>query len=182
MVTCIAAHESLKHLAVGMADGTVLVAKGDITRERSSNRSLRQSFHSKDPVMGLSFHPSQGHVSMYVVTTAQVRLWYACAYVDVCGLHVHVLLTRSQVVMNALEPQERIEELGKPGVPLKCSAIADDGNLWLAAAEVGVHVCMHGGDGSVTLGVGAEHVHARRTWRFTSVSRYGCCSTADGSD
>ena len=52
-----------------------------------------------------------------------------------CGhLELHV-----QVVMNALEPQERIEELGKSGVPLKCSAIADDGNLWLAGPEVSMH-------------------------------------------
>ena len=112
MVTCIAAHEDLKHLAVGMADGTVLVSKGDLIRARTSNKPLRQSFASKDPVMGLHFHSSQHQIACYVATA-------------------------SQIVLNVVDPQERVEVLGQQGAALVCTAMTEDGHLWVAGEEVG---------------------------------------------
>jgi hypothetical protein len=73
-VTCLAAAESLTHLAVGFADGTLIIHKGDVTRERQSKqRMVKVSSH---PITGIefgcvNFGPNQS-TNIFVSTSKQI--------------------------------------------------------------------------------------------------------------
>lgn len=113
VVSCIAAHENLNYLAIGLADGTVLLYKGDITRERGANKHPKLLFKAKEPVSGIAFRPVGRSVILYVATFKEV---YACT----------------------LEPRENIELLaGSTGGAVDCCAVSDtDGDFWIADNDV----------------------------------------------
>ncbi|XP_027041585.1 vacuolar protein sorting-associated protein 11 homolog isoform X2 [Pocillopora damicornis] len=69
-VSCLALMENLTQMAVGFADGTVLVYKGDITRDRHTKQRIVH--HDKHPVTGLAFKQTSDSVILFVVTTETV--------------------------------------------------------------------------------------------------------------
>ncbi|XP_065191110.1 vacuolar protein sorting-associated protein 11 homolog [Sycon ciliatum] len=66
-VSCVAAHENLQAMAVGFCDGSVLLVRGDITRERHSKTRVIHS--DKHPVTGLAFRHVSGQTVLFVATT-----------------------------------------------------------------------------------------------------------------
>ena len=112
VVSCVAAHENLQYLAIGIADGTVLLSKGDLTRERTTNRAPRVLFKAPQPVVGMAFRPVGRNIVLFVATVDEV---YVCT----------------------IEPREHVEALtGSNGGALGCCAISEtDGDYWLAHDE-----------------------------------------------
>ncbi|KAK2192568.1 hypothetical protein NP493_28g12051 [Ridgeia piscesae] len=65
-VTCLTVHENLNHMAVGFQNGSIVLFKGDVTKERhSKQRVIHEGPH---PITGLAFK-SQSHSSVLFVST-----------------------------------------------------------------------------------------------------------------
>lgn len=67
-VSCLALHDAL--LAVGFCDGSVLLVRGEITRDRHSKQKVIHS--DKNPVTGLAFRHVAGQTVLFVATTDTV--------------------------------------------------------------------------------------------------------------
>ncbi|EGD77096.1 hypothetical protein PTSG_07434 [Salpingoeca rosetta] len=111
-ITTMAAHEGLRHLVLGFVDGSVRLVQGDITRERSSSRSLRELFREQAPITGLGFQPALDHVFLFITTEVDV---YGCS-------------------LDPKRPAEKLtttaEGMKSHGTALNCFAISPDGALW----------------------------------------------------
>lgn len=69
-VSCLAVYETLTQMAVGFADGSVVVYRGDVTRDRhSKSRVIHQDKH---PVTGLAYKNIQNNIIMFVTTSHSV--------------------------------------------------------------------------------------------------------------
>ncbi|XP_022806826.1 vacuolar protein sorting-associated protein 11 homolog [Stylophora pistillata] len=97
-VSCLALMENLTQMAVGFADGTVLVYKGDITRDRHTKQRIVH--HDKHPVTGLAFKQTSDSVILFVVTTETVLSYNTSA-------------------------KDRREVLDAHGCELRCSVMSD---------------------------------------------------------
>lgn len=97
-VSCLALMENLTQMAVGFADGTVLVYKGDITRDRHTKQRIVH--HDKHPVTGLAFKQTSDSVILFVVTTETVLSYNTSA-------------------------KDRREVLDAHGCELRCSIMSD---------------------------------------------------------
>ncbi|KAK2560039.1 Vacuolar protein sorting-associated protein 11-like protein [Acropora cervicornis] len=97
-VSCLTLMENLTHMAVGFADGTVLVYKGDITRDRHTKQRIVHQ--DKHPVTGLAFKQTSDGVILFVVT-AEAVLSYS------------------------LSAKDRREVLDAHGCELRCSVMSD---------------------------------------------------------
>jgi hypothetical protein len=80
-VSCIAVHEDLEHLAVGLYDGTVLYYHGNISRERATNRNARVVYEApqdqtRSPITHLSFVQAEHELLLYFATID--RMWTCC--------------------------------------------------------------------------------------------------------
>lgn len=102
VVSCISVHENLNFMAIGFTDGSVVLTKGDITRDRhSKTQILHKGSH---PVTGLAFRQAGKTTHLFVVTTEDV-LSYELSVKDYprmeldthgCGLRCSVLSDPSQ--------------------------------------------------------------------------------------
>ncbi|PVD32476.1 hypothetical protein C0Q70_07915 [Pomacea canaliculata] len=69
-VTCFTVHENFNFMAVGFENGTVILYKGDVTRDRHSKQ--RVVFENARPITGLSFKSGTKEVFLFVVTETAV--------------------------------------------------------------------------------------------------------------
>ncbi|XP_069106820.1 vacuolar protein sorting-associated protein 11 homolog isoform X1 [Argopecten irradians] len=70
-VTCLAVHENLAWMAVGFENGSVVLFKGDVTKDRHTK--TRIVYENPKPVTGLAFKTSGTKtIFLFVVTEAQV--------------------------------------------------------------------------------------------------------------
>ncbi|XP_048417987.1 vacuolar protein sorting-associated protein 11 homolog isoform X2 [Stegostoma tigrinum] len=98
-VTCLTVHENLNYMAIGFTDGSVVLKKGDITRDRHSKTDVLAE--GTYPITGLGFQQSGKQTHLFVVTTENVKSY-------------NVSLKDFPVV-----------ELDNHGCSLHCSALCD---------------------------------------------------------
>ncbi|KAF9197012.1 hypothetical protein BGZ50_002723 [Haplosporangium sp. Z 11] len=72
-VSALAVLENLSQIAVGLANGTVVLINGDLMRERTTAQKI---VHQNDePITGLGFKEQQRGALLYIATTAKVLLY-----------------------------------------------------------------------------------------------------------
>ncbi|KAG0349145.1 hypothetical protein BG004_001569 [Podila humilis] len=72
-VSSLAVLENLSQIAVGLANGTVVLISGDLMRERTTAQKI---VHQNDePITGLGFKEQQRGAFLYIATTAKVLLY-----------------------------------------------------------------------------------------------------------
>jgi len=136
-VSCIAAHESMTQLAIGLYDGTVLLARGDLSRDKFSNKPPRVIHDQGSPVTGLHFAQQGRDTALYVTTISAVL-----SYVTSRGDHK--------------------ETLDTTGSELGCSCISEsDGMLWVARTEGGLSSYVPEGRGGAVVFDGKKE---KMTW------------------
>ncbi|XP_039352437.1 porphobilinogen deaminase isoform X2 [Mauremys reevesii] len=102
VVTCLTVHENLNFMAIGFADGSVVLIKGDITRDRHSKTQILHE--GNYPVTGLAFRQSGKMTHLFVVTTENIQSYmlsvkdYPRLELDThgCGLRCSTLSDPSQ--------------------------------------------------------------------------------------
>ncbi|KAK3753540.1 hypothetical protein QZH41_018510 [Actinostola sp. cb2023] len=100
-VTCLAVLENLTQMTIGFADGSVVVYRGDVTRDRhSKQRLIHQDRH---PITGLSYKQTASSTILFVVTSESVLSYNVSAkdYKEMldtqgCAKHCSVLSDSSQ--------------------------------------------------------------------------------------
>ncbi|KAM5132463.1 vacuolar protein sorting-associated protein 11 homolog [Mantella aurantiaca] len=73
VVSCITVHENLNFMAIGFADGSVILTKGDITRDRHSKTQILHE--GSYPVTGMAFRQTGKTTHLFVVTTENVKAY-----------------------------------------------------------------------------------------------------------
>ncbi|KAF9158723.1 hypothetical protein DFQ26_007306 [Actinomortierella ambigua] len=73
-VTCLAVLESLTQIAVGLANGTVVLIHGDLTKEKATGQ--RPILQNDEPITGLGFKEQAKGSILYIATTAKVMTYY----------------------------------------------------------------------------------------------------------
>ncbi|NXE78887.1 VPS11 protein, partial [Cochlearius cochlearius] len=71
VVSCLTVHENLNFMAIGFADGSVVLTKGDITRDRHSKTQVLHE--GSYPVTGLAFRQSGKTTHLFVATTENIQ-------------------------------------------------------------------------------------------------------------
>lgn len=66
-------HDGLQLLAVGFVDGSLILYRGDITRDRSSRQKVLKDGSS--PITGLSFKSMANQTYLFVASTSAVVLY-----------------------------------------------------------------------------------------------------------
>ncbi|XP_065425258.1 vacuolar protein sorting-associated protein 11 homolog isoform X2 [Chrysemys picta bellii] len=102
VVSCLTVHENLNFMAIGFADGSVVLTKGDITRDRHSKTQILHE--GNYPVTGLAFRQSGKITHLFVVTTENIQSYmlsvkdYPRLELDThgCGLRCSTLSDPSQ--------------------------------------------------------------------------------------
>ncbi|KAH1175446.1 hypothetical protein KIL84_008320 [Mauremys mutica] len=102
VVSCLTVHENLNFMAIGFADGSVVLTKGDITRDRHSKTQILHE--GNYPVTGLAFRQSGKMTHLFVVTTENIQSYmlsvkdYPRLELDThgCGLRCSTLSDPSQ--------------------------------------------------------------------------------------
>ncbi|XP_030077168.1 vacuolar protein sorting-associated protein 11 homolog [Microcaecilia unicolor] len=102
VVSCLTVHENLNFMAIGFTDGSVVLTKGDITRDRHSKTHILQE--GNYPVTGLAFRQAGKSTHLFVVTTENVQSYelsqkdYPRIDLDMhgCGLRCSALSDPSQ--------------------------------------------------------------------------------------
>eukprot|EP00795_Rhopilema_esculentum_P008547 gene8547-14548_t len=97
-VTIICVHENLSQMAIGFEDGTVIIVRGDVTRERQARQRLVHQ--DKYPVTGLAYKQMGSNITLFVTTTETVTSYNVSA-------------------------RDHKEVLDGFGCDFKCSAISD---------------------------------------------------------
>ncbi|CAH3015308.1 unnamed protein product, partial [Porites evermanni] len=105
-VSCLAVMENLTQMAVGFADGTVLVYKGDITRDRHTKQRIVH--HDKHAVTGLAFKQTSDSVILFVVTTEAVLSYNTSAKDKREVLDAHGCELRCSVMSDASQENQFI--------------------------------------------------------------------------
>ncbi|OWA50975.1 Vacuolar protein sorting-associated protein 11-like protein [Hypsibius exemplaris] len=73
-VTCFTVHENLNYMAIGYSNGSVVLFKGDITKERNASKHI-QIHKGKSPITGLSFRPTttgKGGIALYISSLDEI--------------------------------------------------------------------------------------------------------------
>ncbi|NWX92577.1 VPS11 protein, partial [Nothoprocta pentlandii] len=102
VVSCLTVHENLNFMAIGFADGSVVLTKGDITRDRHSKTQILHE--GSYPITGLAFRQSGKTTHLFVVTTENIQSYtlsvkdYPHLELDThgCGLRCSALSDPSQ--------------------------------------------------------------------------------------
>ncbi|XP_068096951.1 vacuolar protein sorting-associated protein 11 homolog isoform X1 [Hyperolius riggenbachi] len=102
VVSCITVHENLNFMAIGFADGSIVLTKGDITRDRHSKTQILQE--GSYPITGMAFRQTGKTTHLFVVSTENVKAYelshkdYPCTELDShgCGLRCSSLTDPSQ--------------------------------------------------------------------------------------
>lgn len=108
--SCIAITDNLFYMAIGFVDGSILLYRGDVKRERTSKQKLLKD--SLGSITGLAFHSSGKMTTLYVATVNSIEM-YDVSYKD----------------------KERITNLDDVGCALRCSVLAEiaqDGHFFVA--------------------------------------------------
>ncbi|CAE1174781.1 VPS11 [Acanthosepion pharaonis] len=69
-VTCLTVHENLNWMAVGFQCGSVVLFKGDVTRDRHSK--FRIVYENQRPITGLGFRISGKSIILFIVTETNI--------------------------------------------------------------------------------------------------------------
>ncbi|XP_041030262.1 vacuolar protein sorting-associated protein 11 homolog isoform X2 [Carcharodon carcharias] len=101
-VSCLTVHENLNYMAIGFTDGSVVLKKGDITRDRHSKTDVLPE--GTYPITGLGFQQSGKQTHLFVVTTENVKSYnvsvkdFPAVELDNhgCSLHCSALCDPSQ--------------------------------------------------------------------------------------
>ncbi|KAA0704039.1 Vacuolar protein sorting-associated protein 11 -like protein [Triplophysa tibetana] len=102
VVSCLSVHENLNFMAIGFTDGSVVLTKGDITRDRhSKTHSLPEG---NSPITGLAFRQAGKTTHLFVATLEKVQSYtlslkeYPRVELDThgCGLRCSALTDPSQ--------------------------------------------------------------------------------------
>uniref|UniRef100_A0A4W4G2E4 Vacuolar protein sorting-associated protein 11 homolog n=1 Tax=Electrophorus electricus TaxID=8005 RepID=A0A4W4G2E4_ELEEL len=72
-VSCLSVHENLNFMAIGFTDGSVVLTKGDITRDRHSKTLTLHEGNS--PVTGLAFRQAGKVTHLFVVNLEKVQCY-----------------------------------------------------------------------------------------------------------
>ncbi|KAM3830816.1 vacuolar protein sorting-associated protein 11 homolog [Vipera latastei] len=102
LVSCLTVHENLNFMAIGFVDGSVVLIKGDITRDRHSKTQVLQE--GGHPVTGLVFRQSSKTTHLFVATTEKIQCYTLsvkdCPLLELdmrgCGLRCSTLSDPSQ--------------------------------------------------------------------------------------
>ncbi|XP_050777952.1 vacuolar protein sorting-associated protein 11 homolog isoform X5 [Gopherus flavomarginatus] len=102
VVSCLTVHENLNFMAIGFADGSVVLTEGDITQDRHSKTQILHE--GNYPVTGLAFRQSGKITHLFVVTTENIQSYmlsgkeYPRLELDTrgCGLRCSTLSDPSQ--------------------------------------------------------------------------------------
>ncbi|XP_061416593.1 LOW QUALITY PROTEIN: vacuolar protein sorting-associated protein 11 homolog [Lethenteron reissneri] len=97
-VTCLAIHEGLNYMGIGFTDGSVVLIKGDITRDRHSKTQVVHE--STYPITGLAFRQVGKVMHLFVVTTDNVQSY----------------ILQAKIERHVLDPH---------GCALRCSTLSD---------------------------------------------------------
>ncbi|XP_078235660.1 vacuolar protein sorting-associated protein 11 homolog isoform X2 [Pogona vitticeps] len=73
VVSCLTVHENLNFMAIGFADGSIVLTKGDITRDRHSKTQILHE--GSYPVTGLAFRQSGKTTHLFVATTENIQCY-----------------------------------------------------------------------------------------------------------
>uniref|UniRef100_A0A3B3RJX0 Vacuolar protein sorting-associated protein 11 homolog n=1 Tax=Paramormyrops kingsleyae TaxID=1676925 RepID=A0A3B3RJX0_9TELE len=101
-VSCLSVHENLNFMAIGFTDGSVVLTKGDITRDRHSKTLTLHEGSS--PITGLAFRQAGKVTHLFVATLEKVQCYtlsvkeYPRVELDThgCALHCSALTDPSQ--------------------------------------------------------------------------------------
>ncbi|KAG5438533.1 hypothetical protein PCANB_002637 [Pneumocystis canis] len=69
-ISCFSVLDDLTHIAIGFTDGTVLLIKGDLARDRGSTQKI--IYKSEEPITGLYFRENKKIISLFIITTGKV--------------------------------------------------------------------------------------------------------------
>ncbi|CAG8553416.1 4440_t:CDS:10 [Paraglomus brasilianum] len=72
-VSTFAVLENMSQIAVGLANGNVVLIRGDIQRERSTKQRI--VYEGEEPVTGLGFREQNKSVILFIVTTTKVLMY-----------------------------------------------------------------------------------------------------------
>lgn len=129
--SCIAITDSLSFMAVGFPDGSILLYRGDVKRERTSKQKLLK--YDLSSITGLAFHTSAKTTVLYVATVNSIEM-FDVTYKD----------------------KEKRTHLDKDGCSIKCSVFVEtgqDGHFFVAKndavycytnGEIGPCYALHG--------------------------------------
>ncbi|KAF9191262.1 hypothetical protein BGZ49_003569 [Haplosporangium sp. Z 27] len=79
-VSALAVLENLSQIAVGLANGTVVLISGDLMRERTTAQKI---VHQNDePITGLGFKEQQRGALLFIATTAKIILYNTAAKIS----------------------------------------------------------------------------------------------------
>lgn len=69
-ITCCTALDDLSHIAIGFADGKVILIKGDLVRDRGAKQ--RTVYEGEEPITGLEFLVSSTSATLYIFSTSKL--------------------------------------------------------------------------------------------------------------
>lgn len=72
-VSCVAVMENLSQMAVGLANGAVILMRGDISRDRIIKQKIL--FKGDNPITGLAFRDQGTRTFLFVVTPVSVDVY-----------------------------------------------------------------------------------------------------------
>ena len=152
-VSVVAALENLSQLAIGLANGAVILYRGDISRDRFTKPKVVHK--GQDPITGLGFREYGKSTYLYVITPT---------YVEVYG---------TAGPLFGKETHERLDDIG---CDLKCVAVSEpDQDLIMARTEVCAGVASAGParppHAQSRLLSGSAHAHRARMRRETAGRR-----------
>eukprot|EP00299_Pterocystis_sp_00344_P009327 c3894_g1_i2.p1 GENE.c3894_g1_i2~~c3894_g1_i2.p1 ORF type:complete len:937 (-),score=281.23 c3894_g1_i2:27-2807(-) len=81
-VTALAAVDDMTHVAVGLENGSVILYRGDLMRDRIQNRHSVLVADSKAKVTALYFRGSGKQTMLYVVTTKEAYYYFTAAKIE----------------------------------------------------------------------------------------------------
>lgn len=110
-------HDGLQLLAIGFTDGSIILYRGNITRDRASRmKVLRDDNSPQMKITGLSFKSTTNNTYLFVATTTNIFL-YNITYKD----------------------KEHRTTLDSTGAAFKCSVLAEslqDGHFMIGRNDV----------------------------------------------
>ncbi|RUS22924.1 hypothetical protein BC937DRAFT_94921 [Endogone sp. FLAS-F59071] len=98
-VTTFAVLENLSQIAIGLANGVVILIRGDISRDRTTKQKIIHE--GEEPVTGLGFRENMKSVILFIVTTNKIMSY------------------------NTMSPKPNVTILDEQGCGLGCAVMSD---------------------------------------------------------
>ncbi|ELT88573.1 hypothetical protein CAPTEDRAFT_218778 [Capitella teleta] len=123
-VTALSVHENLNLMAIGFASGSIVLFKGDVTRERHSKQKV--IYEGRQPITGLAFKMSSKNTVLFATTKAEVMSFSILA-----------------------KEKSRKTALDQHGCPAHCSVLTDitQDNQFVIGSEEAVYFYQQDGRG-----------------------------------